>query len=168
MNNIVTRQEQIEQGLIRPAKNFVAPEVMPKMRNVPSVIVDPYAAGNASPVQYIVKHDVTPESRARAMAYKTHQVSIFLALMTGALMYALQLYPLSWHGIAIFMLWLALASIEWLAAFALLAVLDWRETPSALEWKRTDGYLHLMKREQNARLMTMYGLTVDQMKELDK
>jgi hypothetical protein len=84
------------------------------------------------------------------------------------LMYALQLYPLSWHGIAIFMLWLALASIEWLAAFAMLAVLDWRETPSALEWKRTDGYLHLMKREQNARLMTMYGLTVDQLKEIDR
>jgi len=168
MSNIVTRQEQQAMGLIRPAKNFVAPEIMPKIRNVPPVIVDPYAASNTSPVQYIVKHDVTPESRARAMAYKTHQVSVFLALLTAALMYALQLYPLSWHSIAIVCLWLALASVEWLAAFVLLAVLDWRETPSALEWKRTDGYLSLMKREQKARLMTMYGLTVDQIKELDR
>jgi hypothetical protein len=165
---IVTYEEQVALGLIRPATNFVRAEVVPQVKNVPATIVDPYAGSNASPVQYVVRHEVTPESRARAMTMKTHQVSVFLALLTGALMYVAQLYPLHWHTLPIVLLWLALASLEWLAAFFVLAVLDYRETPSAIEWKRTDGYLSLMKREQSARLMKLYGLTLDEIKRLDE
>ena len=63
-----------------------------------------------------------------------------------------------------FLLWLLLASGEWLLCFVLLAILDWRETPSAVQWRLTEGYLALMRREQTARLMTMYGVDP---KELD-
>ncbi len=165
---VVSYEEQQAMGLIKPARNFVQAEIVPQVRAVPSTIVDPYAGNNASPVQYVVRHEVTPESRARAMTMKTHQVSVFLALLTGALMYVAQLYPLHWATLPIVLLWLALASLEWLAAFVALAVLDWRETPSAIEWKRTDGYLQLMKREQSARLMKLYGLTLDEIERLDK
>ncbi len=149
-------------------QRFVKAEIVPTAHKIPNSITDPYAAGNVSPVQFIVKHEVTPESRAKAMVTKTHQVTIFLALMTGAAMYVMQLYPLHWATLTIFMLWLALASLEWLAAFALLAVLDWKETPSALEWKRSEDYMDLMRREQKARLMTVYGLSADEVKELDR
>jgi hypothetical protein len=40
----------------------------------------------------------------------------------------------------------------------LLAILDWRETPSAIQWRQNEGYLALMKREQTARLMALYGV----------
>jgi hypothetical protein len=58
--------------------------------------------------------------------------------------------------------------MEWLGAFVVLAMLDWKETPSAIEWQRTNGYLDLMKREQKARLMKLYGLTMDEIERLDK
>ena len=164
---VVTYEQQIEMGLIRPrAANFVPAAPAPRL--IPSAIVDPYAQHHGTPVQFVVHHEVTPETRAKAMVMKTHQVTIFLAVLTGALMWVFQLHPLNAGTLVIFLLWLALASFEWLAAFALLAVLDWRETPSALEWKRTDGYLSLMKREQSARLMTLYGLSEEQVKRLDR
>ena len=149
-------------------QRLVRAEIVPAAHKTPSNITDPYTAGNTSPVQLVVKHEVTPESRAKAMAYKTHQVTVFLALLTGAAMYIMQLYPRHWAMWSIFLLWLVLASLEWLAAFVLLAMLDWRETPSAIEWRRTDGYLDLMKREQKARLIALYGLTVNEVKELDR
>lgn len=161
-------ETQTKPNYYNQEQRLVRAEIVPTAHKVPGAITDPYAAGNVSPVQYLVKHEVTPESRAKAMAYKTHQISVFLALLTGAAMYVMQLYPLHWAVFPIFMLWLALASLEWLAAFALLALLDWKETPSALEWKRTEGYMDLMKREQKARLMTVYGLSADEVKELDR
>ncbi len=167
-SNLVTYDQQKQMGLIKPARNFVAAEIVPQARQVPATIVDPYAGSNASPVQYIVKHEYTPESRARAMVLKTHQITLFLALLTGALMYVAQAYPTSWHTLPIVLLWVVLASMEWLGAFVVLAMLDWKETPSAIEWQRTNGYLDLMKREQKARLMKLYGLTMDEIERLDK
>jgi hypothetical protein len=168
MTHKVTYQEQVSMGLIRETSNFVCAEIIPTARKIPSAITDPYAAGNASPVQYMVKHETTPESRAKAMVTKTNQVSLFLGLMTAAAMYVFSLYPLHWATVPIVLLWLVIASAEWLAAFYLLAQLDWKETPTAIEWRRTNGMLDLMKREQKARLMTVYGLSADEVKELDR
>jgi len=140
----------------------------PAPRPIPSAIVDPYAEHHGSPVQFVSHFQADPETRATALIRKSNTVTLFLALLTGALMYVMQLYPMDAGTLVIFFLWLVIASAEWLAAFALLAVLDWKETPSALEWRRTDGYLALMKREQSARLMTLYGLTEEQIKRLDK
>jgi hypothetical protein len=52
---------------------------------------------------------------------------------------------------------LLIASGEWVLCFIVLAVLDWRETPSALAWRQSEQYAQLMRREQTARLKAMYG-----------
>ena len=164
---IVTYEQQVEMGLIRPrATNFVTPAPAPRL--IPNAIVDPYAEHHGSPVQFVSHFQADPETRATALIRKSNTVTLFLALLTAAAMYVFQLHPIDVSTLVIFFLWLVVASAEWLAAFALLAVLDWKETPSALEWRRTDGYLSLMKREQSARLMTMYGLSAEEIKRLDR
>lgn len=160
-------ETQVKQNRYNQAQNIVPAAMVSVVDKAPASIPDP-SVGNASPVQFVVRHKITPESRAQALVVKTHCVTVFLALMTGSIMYILQLYPLHWATLAIFMLWLGLASLEWLAAFCLLAKLNWRETPLAIEWHRTNGMLDLMRREQKARLMKMYGLTVDEVKEMDR
>lgn len=164
---VVSYDQQVEMGLVRPATNRFVPAA-PAPHKVPNAVIDAYAPYMQPAAQFVVHHEVTPETRAKAMVMKTHQVTIFLALMTGALMYVFSLHPQNTTALVIILLWIALASFEWLAAFALLAVLDWRETPSALQWKQTTGMLSLMKREQSARLMTMYGLSADEIKRLDQ
>lgn len=131
--------------------NFVAPlqgEVLPAVRNVPAV-VDPYAGNLPQPVSQVVRYDVTPESRARSMTMKVHQVTIFLAVLTGAAMLMLTEFSFLW--------WLLLASGEWIAVFIILAIIDYREQPAALSRMTADRYLGMMEREQRARLRAMYG-----------
>jgi hypothetical protein len=84
------------------------------------------------------------------MLTKTTAVTIFLSLLTFAGLFMLDSFS--------FFLWLLLASGEWVCCFVLLAILDWRETPSAIQWRQNEGYLALMKREQTARLMALYGV----------
>ena len=55
----------------------------------------------------------------------TTMILMSLAILTGALMLVLQWYPADWTGLAVFFLWLALASVEWIAVFCLLAILDY-------------------------------------------
>jgi hypothetical protein len=84
------------------------------------------------------------------MVTKTTAVTIFLSLLTLAALFMLDSFT--------FFLWLLLASGEWVLCFLLLAVLDWRETPTALAWRQSEGYLQLMRREQEARLTALYGV----------
>lgn len=149
----VSREEQISTGMVK--RNFTAPlqgEVLPPalrpVQQVPTV-VDPYAANLPQTVQQVVRYDVTPESRARSMVMKVHQVTIFLAILTGAAMAMLTEFS--------FLGWLALASGEWVAVFIFLAILDYRETPQALARHTATKYIGLMEREQAARLRAMYG-----------
>lgn len=150
----VSREEQEQAGMMK-RNNFVAPlqgDVLPPatrpVQQVPTV-VDPYAANLPQTVQQVVKYEVTPESRARSMVMKVHQVTIFLAILTASAMVMLA----EWS----FALWLALASGEWVAVFVLLAILDYRETPQALARHTATRYIGLMEKEQAARLRAMYG-----------
>ena len=53
-------------------------------------------------------------------------------------------------------MWLALASIEWIAVFCLLAILDYRETPAAQNRMQMKAYINMMQTEQYHRLRAMY------------
>lgn len=134
----------------RPA-NFVEPyrDAQPIVKMQPTAVVDPYAQYLPQTVQQVVKYEITPESRGRALAMKTHQVTIFLSVLTLAGMVMLS----QWS----FWLWLVLASIEWIGAFAFLAILDYREQPQSLARMEADRYLRMMEREQAARLKSQYG-----------
>lgn len=150
----ISRAEQESMGMVK-RNNFTTPlqgEVLPPavrpVAQVPTV-VDPYAANLPQTVQQVVRYDVTPESRARSMVMKVHQVTIFLAILTASAMVMLAEFS--------FLAWLALASGEWVAVFVLLAVLDYRETPQALARHTATKYIGLMEKEQAARLRAMYG-----------
>lgn len=93
--------------------------------------------------------DVTPVSRAWAMVMKVSAVTVALATLTLAAMVMLDSF--------FFFLWLLLASIEWVGAFIVLAVIDYRETPAAQARLHLQRYLDMMEREQVARLRAMYG-----------
>ena len=125
----------------------VAGEVLPPVQAIPSVH-DPYAP-YAPQVQQIVKVDVTPFTRAQAMVMKVSAVTVALATLTLAAMVMLDSF--------FFFLWLMLASLEWVGTFIVLAVIDYRETPSAQARLHLQRYLDMMEREQIARLRAMYG-----------
>ena len=163
-DNKVTYEQQVEMGLVQRRNNFVQPdrrlqavqgEVLPPVRSVPAV-VDPYAGSMPTPVQNVVTYESNPITRAQAMVMKVHEVTGFLAILTGALMYMLQPYPASWHVASIFCLWLALASVEWVAVFCFLAILDYRETPAAQNRMQMSAYIGMMEREQLHRSRAMY------------
>lgn len=122
-------------------------ELLPPVRKVPDT-VDPYA-GSMPVVQMVSKYESTPITRAQALTMKTHQVTVALAILTAAGMVVIR------HEF-LFMTWLVIASVEWVATFALLAVLDWRETPAAANWRQTNAYLNMMQKEQDHRLRAMY------------
>jgi hypothetical protein len=152
----ITQEDEAALGFARPQDRhrtrFVAPDpkdIIPSRHE----IVDPYAPTYPQPIQYLVRHEYSPITRAQAMLIKTSAVTIFLSILTGAALFMLD----SWS----FLLWLLLASLEWVFCFVLLAVLDWRETPSALAWKMSDDYISLMEREQRARLRRLYGYEED-------
>jgi hypothetical protein len=117
---------------------------------VPPTIVDPYAPHSHQVAQLVTQYEANPESRAKAMVTKTTAVTLFLGLLTWA--------ALGMLGEFTFLLWLFCASGEWVLCFIVLAVLDWRETPAAIAWRQSEGYLDLMRREQAARLQAMYGI----------
>lgn len=147
----VTVAEQHELGLIRQQRpaNWVAPEPRTGEIMARHEVIDPYAAGLPQPVQYVVKHESNPQSRAAAMLVKTSAVTIALAVFTGAAMMMLDSFG--------FFAWLVLASLEWVLCFLTLAVLDWREHPSAITWNASNRYLDMMEKEQAARLKALYG-----------
>ncbi len=154
----VSRTEQEQVGLV-VRKNYVPAltgEVLPAVRSVPTV-ADPYAAHLPQQIQQVVHYDVTPESRARAMVTKVHQVTLFLSALTLAGMLMLT----EWS----FWLWLLLASAEWIFVFIVLAIIDYREQPAALSRMTADRYLGMMEREQEARLNAMYGGADDRRKD---
>lgn len=171
---IVPRPEDIESGAIikrnryDSGESLVKPEpqaeILPPVRTIPQV-VDPYTGVMPQTVQNIVRYEATPITRAKAMTMKVHQVTLFLAILTGALMLVLQWYPADWTGLAVFFLWLALASVEWIAVFCLLAILDYRETPAAQNRTQMKAYIGMMQTEQYHRLRAMYP---DQFKDEGK
>lgn len=131
--------------------NFVEPwrEEQPIVQRTPQPLVDPYAAYLPQSVQQVVKYEITPESRGRALATKTHQVTAFLSVMTLAAMFMLG----EWS----FLLWLLFASGEWIVTFAFLAILDYREQPQSVARMTADRYIRMMEKEQAARLRAQYG-----------
>lgn len=152
----ITRDEQGELGLTRPAqsKNFVAPEAAYPIVPSRHEIVDPYAPNAPQPVQMLTRHEYTPINRAGAMLIKTTAITVFLAILTLAGMFMLDRWS--------FLVWLFIASLEWVLCFWWLARFDWRETPSAIAWKMSDDYKSLMEREQRARLKAVYGYVEDE------
>lgn len=144
----MTHHEVIQ--INRPA-NFVEPwrEDAPIVMRQPTAVADPYAAYLPQTVQQVVKYEITPETRGRALAMKTHQVTIFLSILTAAAMFMLTEFS--------FVLWLVLASAEWIGVFAFLAILDYREQPQALARMTADRYLKMMEQERAARLRSQYG-----------
>lgn len=159
----VSFEEQERQGLIKrnPYKNYVPVarsvqgEVLPPVRSVPAV-TDPYAAAMPVTVQQVVKYEATPITRAQAMTMKAREVTIFLGVLTACAMYLFQLYPPTWQMFALFVLWSAFVSLEWCVLFALLAILDYRETPAAQNRQQMSAYIDMMKKEQYHRLRAMY------------
>jgi hypothetical protein len=118
-------------------------------------IVDPYAHAPAlEAAQMLSQHTYTPDSRAVAMLKKTTAVTIALALLTGAAM-------IVFVDDFLFFWWLLIASAEWVGCFVLLAILDFRETPAAHVRQKTAIFGDLMKREQRARLKSLYGYDGD-------
>lgn len=150
-----TLEEQEALGLRRPRPNIIQPvqplrgEVLPPVRSVPNV-VDPYAQSMPVTVQQVAKYDADPITRAQAMTMKSHQITVALAILTAAGMVILR------HEFY-FLVWLLLASIEWIGTFITLAILDYRETPSAANRHQMDAYIKMMDREQRNRLKAMYG-----------
>jgi hypothetical protein len=144
----MTHHETIQ---IQRPHNFVEPwrDDAPIERRQPTAVADPYAQYLPQTVQQVVRYEVTPESRGRALAIKTHQVTIFLAILTLAGMVMLS----QWS----FWLWLVIASAEWIGTFVFLAILDYREQPQSLARMTADRYLRMMEREQGARLRAQYG-----------
>lgn len=94
-------------------------------------------------------HVADPITRGKSMLLKTSGVTVALAILTAAAMLMLD----GWT----FLLWIFLASLEWVICFLVLAHLDWREHPSAVRWEWTQGILGMMEREQEARLRAQYG-----------
>jgi hypothetical protein len=99
-------------------------------------------------------HVADPVSRGKAMFIKTLGISLFLWGLTIAAMALTD--SLS------FFLWLLWASIEGGICFIILAILDWREHPSAIRWQWTQGLLGMMETEQRARLNAQYGKDWDE------
>jgi hypothetical protein len=150
-SNIVSYEEQQEQGLIRRSgSNFVAPlrgDVLPPVRNVPQV-VDPYAPSLPQTIQQETQYVSNPIIRAQAMTMKVHQVTLFLSIITAA---AMLLFD-AWF----FMGWVILASLEWIGVFVFLSIIDYREQPSAQHRHEMDAYIGMMTKEQDHRLRAMY------------
>ena len=160
MGDKVTYEEQEEMGLIRHQRSaFVAPlqgEVLPPVRKVVSipVVVDPYADHVSKP-QMLAENTVDPIIRYKAMVSKVDRITIALAVLTGALLLALQWYQSSWGLWALFA-WVVFASLEWLGAYAFTAILDYKETPSAQNWYKMKSLVEFMSKEQDHRLREMY------------
>lgn len=149
----ISLQEQEEMGLAPVRRsNFVAPAPAPLAIPTRHEVIDPYATNLPQPVQYVVSHQYTPITRAQSVLIRTSAVTVALAILTAAAMAMLD----GWG----FLAWLALASAEWVVCFLVVAVLDWRETPSALTWKQSNDYMGLMKTEQRARLKAIYNFEV--------
>lgn len=150
-DNRVSYEEQQEMGLVkRNGGNFVAPlrgEVLPPVRNIPQV-VDPYASSLPQTIHQETQYISNPITRAQAMVTKVHQVTLFLAILTGAAMLLFDMW--------FFLGWAILASIEWVGVFVFLSILDYREQPSAQHRHEMDAYLGMMEREQSHRLRHMY------------
>src|SRR5262245_14144032 len=117
----ISSDKHVALGLIRTQDRnrtrFVAPapqDILPSRHEV----IDPYAPTYPQPVEYLVRHEYSPISRAHAMLLKTSAVTVFLSILTGVALMMLD----SWS----FLAWLFLASLEWVFCFVLLAILDWR------------------------------------------
>ena len=149
----VTLQEQEELGLAVRRSNYVAPGPAPLAIPTRHEVIDPYAQAMPQPVQYVVQHTYTPTSRAHSVLIRTSAVTVALAILTiAAAMFMLDTWGILCVDHA--------GEPEWCVCFVIVAVLDWRETPSALTWKQTNDYMYLMKTEQTARLKAIYGLEV--------
>lgn len=144
--------EVYERGVKRevPMEGPITPPMVVKIPEV----VEPYA--NSVPVQARDSHTADPITRTDAMTRKVHLVTVFLSILTGCLMAIMGWFPKDWPELFIFALWLVIASGEWLLAFILIAYLDYKETPAAINWFLARNYMGMMHKEQHHRLRAMY------------
>jgi hypothetical protein len=145
----VSLSEQEQLGLVRKGSTFVAPAAAPRTIAYPvqSPVDGAMVDGLMSEARSIHVHD--PVSRGKGMFIKASSITLAMAVLTVAALWALD--SLS------FMVWLLIASFEWVACFLVLAVLDWREHPSYIRKRWTDGLLGMMQEEQRRRLNAQYG-----------
>jgi hypothetical protein len=157
MSDKVSYEEQEAAGLIRKRQTFVPPakqEIVRKVTSIP-VVVDPYVE-SAMPAEMVTQYHADPITRYKAMVGKANSVSVFLGLLTGAFMLVFQWYPHDLDGLYVMLLWLGLASLEWVLLFVMLAVIDYKETPSAQNWYKMKALVRFMGKEQDHRLREMY------------
>lgn len=156
MNRVEIKKKvnRYDQGL-----NMVKPEakaeILPPVRSIPQV-VDPYASNMPETIQIVAHHKSDDAGRTQALVRKAREITMVVGLLTGAVMYAFTLYPQAWGGFAVFVLWCVFALTEWLAAFIILAVLDYKETPAAQNRYQMKNMMRMAWREQTHRLRAMY------------
>lgn len=146
----VTRAEQYEAGLLAPASDRFVPapperKIMPVQS--PGTGIGDLVGGLMLSAN--TTHATTSWDRAISMLAKTSAVTLFMSILTLA--------GLVMFSEVTFFLWLFLASLEWVLCFLVLAMLDWREHPSAIRWNFSNRVLDMMEREQEVRLRSQYG-----------
>lgn len=146
----VSLVEQEQLGLVRKGSTYVAParsvQAYP-VQSPASGALGELVSGMMSEARTI--HYADPITRGVSLLIKATAITVALGMFTLAALAMLDSLT--------FFLWLLLASIEWVACFLSLAILDWREHPSAIRWRWTQGLLGMMEREQEARLRAQYG-----------
>lgn len=148
----VSLEEQEQAGLARRNTTYVPARVTPERRTMPvqspaSGALGELVGGMMAEARTI--HHADPVSRGKALLIKATAITVALGLFTLAALAVLDILN--------FMIWLLLASVEWVICFLYLAYNDWREHPSAIRWQWTQGLLGMMEREQEARLQAQYG-----------
>lgn len=146
----ITRAEQYEAGLLAPASDrFVPAPIERKIMPIQTPGTGASDLVGGLMLSANTTHATTSWDRAISMLVKTSAVTVFLSILTLAAMYLM--------GSLAFFLWLLWASTEWVLCFLVLAMLDWREHPSAIRWNFSNRVLDMMEREQEVRLRSQYG-----------
>ncbi len=155
MTNHVTIEEQTEMGIRNLPTNYVAalPAVRPAIRGEIMPPSQPLAALPETGISQIVRVDQTYEGRGKFILGKVSQVTLAIALATGAAMIVLSAGNFFW--------WMFIASVEWCAIFAVISWQDWSETPASQQHKALDTALRMMEREQKTRLKAHYGEVIE-------
>lgn len=104
-------------------------------------------------INQVVHYNMTPEGRARVLLAKSLTLGGYLSIGTFAAMFVFGQFAL--------FAWLALASLEFFAAFIYIARQDYHETPASQQHKMIDGYLRMLEREQKTRLKAQYGEVIE-------
>lgn len=132
------------------------PDAITPVRRV-STNVEPYLTHAPLDVRQVQTTSTSAVDRADALIKKVSMVTLFLAILTGALMVVMSWYPPDYTALGVFFLWVVFAASEWAAVFCLLAILDYRETPASLNRLQWKSLSKIMDREHRNKMRSMYG-----------